>query len=155
MAKNSLRQKKEEREDNLNMESVDNALLEECDIFLQPSSTKAKKSVKKENRERVAITTIKNFFNGYLVLEKGVPLYWRQIVFCFLLSLLLIANNYLTENMIGQIVALEREMKGFKYEQLSTEGDRIDIGKQSSVANVLEKRGIEESLVPPTKIIIN
>lgn len=70
------------------------------------------------------------------------------------LALLYIANTYYAEKTIMKSYLLRKELKELRYEFVSTRSALMYESKQSQVAKRLEETGVEESRVPPVKILI-
>ncbi|MEG1497850.1 MAG: FtsL-like putative cell division protein [Bacteroidales bacterium] len=158
MAKNKLRPKDrqveiEEREAS-SLEDIDMGMdaLKEHDIQIE----KTKKTVQIENKKTTAVLVkqrMKGVMDGSIVLKDSLQTHWKLIFFCFVLCLLLIANNYFSETMVRETTQIKRELKELRFSQISTKAERMLLARQSSIAKRLDSTGIKESVVPPIKII--
>jgi hypothetical protein len=86
------------------------------------------------------------------------PVFIRQLPFllylCFL-ALIYIAYGYFTESTVKQIYRVDAELKELKAEYLTSQAELQLIRQQSNIAEAIKVLGLEESTVPPKKIVIN
>jgi len=95
---------------------------------------------------------------GGNVLSKEVVT--RQIPFLLFVTaaiILYIFNQYQGENVMRQIMALEKSVKELRAESVSTAFDLQEISKQSEVTRMVIDQGLslQEAKTPPYKIVIN
>ena len=95
---------------------------------------------------------------GGNVLSKEVVT--RQIPFLLFVTvaiILYIFNQYQGENVMRQIMALEKSVKELRAESVSTAFDLQEISKQSEVTRMVIDQGLtlQEAKTPPYKIVID
>jgi hypothetical protein len=73
-------------------------------------------------------------------------------MFLVFLSILLIANNYVSVKVIHETNAINRELKELKTEHLETLSEFLRKSQQSDIVKKLESVGVKESVVPPKRI---
>lgn len=86
------------------------------------------------------------------------PVFIRQLPFllylCFL-ALIYIAYGYFTESTVKQIYRVDADLKELKAEYLTSQAQLQQLRQQSNIAEAIKIIGLEESTVPPKKIIIS
>lgn len=110
---------------------------------------------KQEIRETSKLTA-KDLLGGKILSRDGVI---RQIPFVFFIAALLliyIANQYKGENMMGQIIGLERDVRELRAEYSSTAFDRQKLSTQSEITKMINTQGLplQEAKTPPFKIVM-
>lgn len=98
---------------------------------------------------------IRNIINGNILNIENVSTQIPYILFLAALAILYIGNRYNHEKLIREEQALQVEVKNLRAESITTASELMYISKQSQVARLVQERnmGLEESLVPPKKII--
>lgn len=98
---------------------------------------------------------IRNIINGNILNRENVSTQIPYILFLATLAILYIGNRYNHEKLIRNEQALQVEVKNLRAESITTASELMFISKQSQVARLVKERnmGLEESLVPPKKII--
>ena len=78
------------------------------------------------------------------------------IIFCTLLLVFYIGNRYKSEDQLSKIAQLEREINDLRYESITTSAELMSVSRQSEVARLVKKRGIDlkESIKAPQRIYI-
>jgi hypothetical protein len=76
------------------------------------------------------------------------------IFIMMLFALLYIGNSYHADKLIRNIDKTGKEIKELRSEYISGKSELMQKSKQSAVAAKVAPIGLEESLVPPQKIII-
>ncbi|MDR1974291.1 MAG: hypothetical protein LBQ31_06410 [Bacteroidales bacterium] len=99
-------------------------------------------------------TNFNNILDGSVVVRDLFQKNRLLLVIIFFMSLFLIWNNHYTESTIKKINRYQKDIEELNYIRLSTENELTYISRPSSVARTLEKTGITESKIPPTKIMI-
>lgn len=77
------------------------------------------------------------------------------LFFLTILGMLYIANKHYAEKNIRQIEKLNKELKELKWEHLTAKSELVSRSKQSEVAKLTKTFGLNEAVVPPTKIVVN
>ena len=97
---------------------------------------------------------IRSVLDGSIITQDKVLQHWPYVIFLVCLSILLIANNYVSEKIIRETNTLNRELKELQTEHLSILSDYLRKSQQSEVAKRMNEIGIKESVVPPKRIRI-
>jgi hypothetical protein len=79
---------------------------------------------------------------------------WGLIVFVFLLSMIMIANNHFFETKLTKIVKLQAELKEYRSEFVDVRSRLMQLKMESSVSKKMESIQIYPSDVPPVRIKI-
>lgn len=110
------------------------------------------KQVKKDQR----FGSIKDLIDGSLIANDFIVKQLPYIVFLVMLAFIYIANRYNAEKVVRRNIELTKEINELRAEAITTSSELMFISKQSEVAKLVEKRGLElkESVVPPRKIVI-
>ena len=108
------------------------------------------KNIKIESKDLRTILDGTLFYKGLI---KNNLLY---IVFLTLLAIFYIGNRYKCEDQLAQIAQLEKEITDLRYEAITTNAELMSISRQSEVARLVKKRGIdlEESVKAPQRIYV-
>jgi hypothetical protein len=94
-------------------------------------------------------------FGGSFLTRDRVVRFLPFLLYLMILGLVYIANTYYAEKTIIESNEIRKELKELRYEYISTRSDLMHYSKQSEVAGKLKDAGIEESKVPPRKIVVN
>ena len=70
------------------------------------------------------------------------------------LAIFYIANSYYVERTVREIQSTKNELKELRSEFITTKSDLMFISKQSEVAKAVSGLGLEESRIPPKKIVV-
>lgn len=76
------------------------------------------------------------------------------LFFLTVLGMLYIANKHYAEKNIRQIEKINKELKELKWEHLTAKSILMSKSKQSEVAKITKTFGLNEAVVPPTKIVV-
>jgi Flp pilus assembly protein TadB len=95
---------------------------------------------------------IRSVLDGSIITQDKVLQHWPYVIFLVCLSILLIANNYVSEKIIRETNRINRELKELQTEHLSTLSEYMRKSQQSEVAKRMNEIGIKESIVPPKRI---
>jgi hypothetical protein len=99
--------------------------------------------------------SLSTVFGGNFLGNPGII---KQLPFIFFLSfiaLFYIANGYWADDKIRQMNKLTNELKELRSEQVSVQSDLESVTNEVHVAEAAKKLGLEESRIPPMKIVIN
>ena len=110
---------------------------------------------KQEKRES-SFGSVKELLDGSLIANEFIVRQLPYIVFLVFLAFVYIANRYHAEKVVRANVELSKEINDLRSEAITTASELMFISKQSEVAKLVKERGLglEESVVPPTKIVI-
>jgi cell division protein FtsL len=111
--------------------------------------------VKQEIKEASKFS-FKNLLGATVLSKKVVT---RQIPFLLFITtaiLLYIFNQYRGENVMRQIMHLEKRVREMRTESVSTGFDLQEMSKQSEVTRMVTEQGLllQEAMTPPYKIVI-
>ncbi len=100
--------------------------------------------------------SVKDLLGGTVLSKEVVT---RQIPFLLFLAtaiLLYIFNQYRGENIMRQIMSLEKRIREMRSESVSTAFELQEISRQSEVSRMILEKGLtlQEAKTPPYKIIM-
>ena len=97
---------------------------------------------------------VKDFLTGSILTSESVSKQMPYILFLAFLAFFYIGNRYRYEKLVSKERKLQIEIRNLRAESITTAAQLMFISKQSEVAKLCEKRGLElkESVVPPKKI---
>ena len=100
--------------------------------------------------------SIKDFIGGSFLTSENVIKQIPYILFLTLIAIIYIGNRYQAEKIVRETVVLQNEVKELRAEAITTTSELMYISKQSEVAKLVEKKGLDlkEAVVPPKKIVI-
>jgi hypothetical protein len=110
------------------------------------------RATSKPRRKGVVAKSLSSVFSGtFLASEKNLT--WIPfLLFLSVLSIFYIGYNYYADDNIRRENRLNREIKEFHSEYISTTSELMFATKQSELAVAAAKIGLKEPLVPPFKI---
>jgi len=97
---------------------------------------------------------IRHILDGSIITHDKMLQRWPYLIFLVCLSILLIANNYVSEKIIRETSAVKQDLKELQTEHLATLSEYLRKTQQSEIAKRLDSIGVKESVVPPKKIFI-
>jgi hypothetical protein len=87
--------------------------------------------------------------------EEGFPVqYLPKILFVIALGLVYIGNTHYSEKTVRQINNIQAEVEDLRADYTTLKADLMFASKQSEVANKIKIYGLRESLIPPTKVVV-
>lgn len=87
--------------------------------------------------------------------EEGFPVqHLPKIIFVMVLGLFYIGNTHYAEKTVRKINNVQAEVEDLRADYTTMKSDLMFASKQSEVAKKVKAFGLEESLEPPTKIVI-
>lgn len=90
---------------------------------------------------------------GYF--EEGFPVqHLPKILFVVALVLFYIGNTHYAEKTVRRINNVQAEVEDLRADYTTLKSDLMFASKQSEVARKVKAYGIEESLIPPTKVVV-
>jgi hypothetical protein len=110
----------------------------------------------KQERKESRFGAVKDLLDGSLIANDFIMRQLPYIVFLVVLAFVYIANRYHAEKVVRANIELSKEINDLRAEAITTSSELMFISKQSEVSKLVEERdlGLEESVVPPTKIVI-
>lgn len=90
---------------------------------------------------------------GYF--EEGFPIqHLPKILFVVVLVLFYIGNTHYAEKTVRRINNVQAEVEDLRADYTTLKSDLMFASKQSEVARKVKAYGLEESLIPPTKVVV-
>ncbi len=90
---------------------------------------------------------------GYF--EEGFPIqHLPKILFVVALVLFYIGNTHYAEKTVRRINNVQAEVEDLRADYTTLKSDLMYASKQSEVARKVKAYGIKESLIPPTKVVV-
>lgn len=122
----------------------------------------------RENKLRIETKSTKSTSNGTSVFsglekklklesyfEEGFPVqHVPKIAFVMALGLFYIGNTHYAEKTVRKINNMQAEVEDLRADYTTMKSDLMFASKQSEVAKKVKAFGLEESLEPPTKIVV-
>lgn len=88
--------------------------------------------------------------------EEGFPVqYLPKVLFVVMLSLLYISNTHYAEKTTRKIDKMRSEVEDLRADYTTLKADIMYASKQSEVARRVKALGLQESLNPPFKIVVD
>ena len=116
-----------------------------------------------QQEEKASTSTGKSLFTPLersLQLEKyfedGFPVrHLPRVLFVFMLGLIYIGNTHFAEQTVYNINKAQTQVEDLRADFTTLKAQLMYSSKQSEVAVKVKPQGLEESVVPPTKIQVN
>jgi hypothetical protein len=87
--------------------------------------------------------------------EEGFPVqHLPKIIFAMALGLFYIGNTHYAEKTVRRINHLQAEVEDLRADYTTMKSDLMFASKQSEVARKVKQYGLQESLKPPYKIVV-
>jgi Bacteriodetes cell division protein (FtsL-like) len=87
--------------------------------------------------------------------EEGFPIqYLPKILFVLGLALFYIGNTHYAEKTVRKINYVQAEVEDLRADYTTLKSDLMFASKQSEVARKVKAYGLKESLIPPTKVVV-
>ncbi len=118
-----------------------------------PNGTSEFVSGKEEFKELKGIS-FKDYLYGRFLADRSVGQHWGYLAFLVFLGVLYIGNRYQMEHLLDRQADLLHELKGLKYEAITTSSELMNMSKQSEVMERVNRAGIElEVLKTPPRTL--
>lgn len=89
------------------------------------------------------------------VLEEGLPARFSPYaLFIMVLGIVYIGNRHLSDRMIRKIDKMEAEVEDLRADFTTLKADYMFASKQSEVARKVKVLGLQETRIPPYKIVV-
>ena len=110
----------------------------------------------KKKIRRAGKGTFRAFIDGTLLANKVILEQLPFILFLTFLALIYIGNRYHAEKIVRETNRLKGEIKELRAESISTSAELMYKSTKSQVLKAIREKnlGLEESRVPPRKIVI-
>lgn len=116
------------------------------------------KENKEEKKEKVKQKTEPNLviqvITGNILTRDSIVNQMPFMLYLSLLAVMYIGYGYYGEKTIRELDKVDRQLKEIKSEYTTTSTKLEVLRQQSKVAEEIEKMGLEESRVPPKKIVV-
>jgi cell division protein FtsL len=102
-------------------------------------------------------SALRGIIDGSLLTRKAFQKQLPFILFLSLLGIMYISNRYHADKLRREIKILKADLGELRARALFTSSELMKMGRQTEVADVVKKYGLEikESQVPPKKIVVN
>ncbi len=110
---------------------------------------------KKREQKKPGKANLRNILDGSLMTRELVMKNYRYILLLTFLALILIANRYHAEKLVRETNTLQAKVKELRSESITVSSRLMEISRQSSVSELVEKRGLGlKELKEPAKKIV-
>jgi len=111
----------------------------------------------KKESKKAKKGSIKDVLDGSLLTNEWFVKQLPYIIFLVVLAFIYIGNRYHAEKIVRRNIELQKEINDLRAESITRAAELMLLSKQSEVAKQVKARGLdlEESLVPPKKIVVN
>jgi hypothetical protein len=113
--------------------------------------------VEEKKEPKKAKSSLKGVLDGSLLTNDWFVKQLPYIIFLVVLAFTYIGNRYHAEKIVRKNIELQKEINDLRAESITVAAELMLISKQSEVAKQVKERGLdlEESVVPPKKIVVN
>jgi hypothetical protein len=109
----------------------------------------------KEEKGRSIFTLIDKLVKFDAVFENGLPLkYFPNVLYVTAIVILYIGNSHYSDKLIRKIDRIRIEVEDLRADFTTLKADYMFASKQSEVARKVSPIGLQESSVPPIKIVV-
>lgn len=127
----------------------------EEEIFVEEEKTISDDKPKKPMKKGVLAKGLSKVFGGsFLSNDKAIEM-MPFVLFLGVIAIFYIANGYYADNKIREVNKTSNDIKELRTEYISSKSDLMFVSKQSEIAKRVEKLGLKEPVVVPTKIEID
>ena len=112
------------------------------------------KTTTKKEASKV-VKSLSSIFSGNFLNKENVVSSLPYVFFLTFLGILYIANGYYSEKTVRDLYKVGSELKELRSEYITTKSDFNFKSKQSQVAEATVELGIKESIIPPSKIVLD
>jgi hypothetical protein len=111
----------------------------------------------KKESKKTKRGSIRDVLDGSVLTNEWFVKQLPYIIFLVVLAFAYIGNRYHAEKIVRRNIELQKEINDLRAESITTAAELMLISKQSEVAKQVKERGLdlEESVVPPKKIVVN
>jgi hypothetical protein len=121
---------------------------------IEPKANAAKPT--KPGKGSSVFSGIEKGLNLESYFEEGFPIqYLPKILFVLFLCLVYIGNTHYAEKTIRRINHIQAEVEDLRADYTTLKSDLMFASKQSEVAKKVNNLGLKESLIPPTKVVVD
>lgn len=120
------------------------------------ASNTFKKTNGSHSGRRSFFALLENVINVEKIFEKGLPIqFLMPLLFCTMLCIVYIGNLHYGEKNIRRIAKLRVEVEDLRADYTTLKADYMHSSKKSEVAKKAQILGLQESINPPSKILIS
>jgi len=127
-------------------------------VLLKESMATGRKNIEFDQsiEEKDRSFSLRDLLDGNVLTRKTVLKQTRFIVLLVVIAFVSIANRNHAEKLVIRLNRLQGDVKEFRAKSITISSDLVRISRQSEVARMVERYGLglEESLEPPKKLII-
>ncbi len=109
----------------------------------------------KPRKKGVLAKGLSSVFSGSFLTNESSLKHLPFVLFLSFVALIYIGYNYYADDNIRLENKLNKELKEFRSEYISTKSELMFASKQSEVAKSAEQLDLKEPLVPPIKIVVD
>lgn len=119
-------------------------------------ATPLNETEEKKKKSNGKAGTLDMIFNLDHITNGEIPIKWvYRIIYTAFLILIYIYYTMLADGKIHQIAKETAELEEIRADYTTQKAEYMKMGKQSFLANEVKKYGMEPTLIPATKIVIN
>jgi len=109
----------------------------------------------KSGDSKTIFSMVENRLNLNKLFEDGIPVrYIPRVLYLSVILIFYIGNTHYSERIVRRIDRLKREVENIRADYTTMKADLMFASKASEVAKKVAPMGLQESLTPPTKIIV-
>jgi len=112
------------------------------------------KEKKKKKGNNQAARSAQNILGGTFLTKEATAKHLPFLLFLAFIAIIYIGNSYYAEKNIRKIERLQKQLKEMRYEHITKKSQLNKSSSQSQVAKSLKNKGIMESTIPPTKLVV-
>ena len=126
-----------------------NRIKEDIEILKEEVPVKKENATETSNAKKL----VSLLDGSFMTKEKVIDLL-PFLLFVSLIGILYISNRYYSEKNVFRMNAIINELKELRSEYIITKSELMFKSKQSEVAKAVAETGLNESVVPPKKIVV-
>ncbi|MCB4808077.1 S-adenosyl-methyltransferase [Tamlana sp. 62-3] len=96
--------------------------------------------------------SIYNILKGTFLVSDDAFKNWRFILFVSFLAIVMIASSHSADKKVYEIAKMKEQVKELRSEFVDGRSRLMKIKMESSVVEIMNKKGLEVSVIPPKKI---
>lgn len=112
------------------------------------------KEAPKKVKKSFATAYIKPLLDGSFLSKESSTKELPFMAFLLFLIIIFISNTFLAQGTVRRINKNKEEVKELRIKSISIKAKLMDNTRQSHIANMVKKLGLNESLKPPKKIYV-
>jgi hypothetical protein len=109
----------------------------------------------KTGDSKTIFSMVENRLNLNKLFEDGIPVkYIPRVLYLAIILIFYIGNTHYSERIVRRIDRLKKDVENIRADYTTMKADLMFSSKASEVAKKVAPMGLQESLTPPTKIIV-